>query len=140
MANPEQVVELLSLAFCIVNFNFFSGDSKYDFLHKEEFVELRDIFSVKLKRRYSIKQQRSGTLLGITLFICLKKEQNKLKDSTLDLINLSEDHCDIWFRQFKKILAGKYSLWKFLMSLDIYFSISVSFELILEFIFLAPTH
>ena len=99
------------------NFNFFSGDSKYDFLHKEEFIELKDIFSVKLKRRYSIKQQRSGTLLGITLFICLKKEQNKLKDSTLDLINLSEDHCDIWFRQFKKILAGKYSLWKFLMSL-----------------------
>ncbi|XP_065787947.1 ceramide kinase-like protein isoform X1 [Muntiacus reevesi] len=83
-----------------------TGDSKYDFLHKEEFVELKDIFSVKLKRRYSIKQQRSGTLLGITLFICLKKEQNKLKDSTLDLINLSEDHCDIWFRQFKKILAG----------------------------------
>lgn len=97
-----------------LNFNFFSGDSKYDFLHKEEFVELKDIFSVKLKRRCSIKQQRSGTLLGITLFICLKKEQNKLKDSTLDLINLSEDHCDIWFKQFKKILAGKYSLWKFL--------------------------
>ncbi|KAM9669939.1 ceramide kinase-like protein isoform 3-T3 [Dama dama] len=83
-----------------------TGDSKYDFLYKEEFVELKDIFSVKLKRRYSIKQQRSGTLLGITLFICLKKEQNKLKDSTLDLINLSEDHCDLWFRQFKKILAG----------------------------------
>uniref|UniRef100_A0A8C9BKM0 Ceramide kinase like n=1 Tax=Phocoena sinus TaxID=42100 RepID=A0A8C9BKM0_PHOSS len=83
-----------------------TGDSKYNFLHKEEFIELKDIFSVKLKRRYSVKQQRSGTLLGITLFICLKKEQNKLKDSTLDLINLSEDHCDVWFRQFKKILAG----------------------------------
>ncbi|XP_052491844.1 ceramide kinase-like protein [Budorcas taxicolor] len=82
-----------------------TGDSKCDFLHREEFVELKDIFSVKLKRRCSIKQQKSGTLLGITLFICLKKEQNKLKDSTLDLINLSEDHCDIWFRQFKKILA-----------------------------------
>uniref|UniRef100_A0A8C0CPQ7 Ceramide kinase like n=1 Tax=Balaenoptera musculus TaxID=9771 RepID=A0A8C0CPQ7_BALMU len=83
-----------------------TGDSKYNFLHKEEFIELKDIFSVKLKRRYSVKQQRSGTLLGITLFVCLKKEQNKLKDSTLDLINLSEDHCDVWFRQFKKILAG----------------------------------
>uniref|UniRef100_A0A2K5Z831 CERK like autophagy regulator n=1 Tax=Mandrillus leucophaeus TaxID=9568 RepID=A0A2K5Z831_MANLE len=83
-----------------------AGDSKYDFLCKEEFIELKDIFSVKLKRRWSVKQQRSGTLLGITLFICLKKEQNKLKNSTLDLINLSEDHCDIWFRQFKKILAG----------------------------------
>ncbi|VFV25489.1 ceramide kinase-like [Lynx pardinus] len=82
------------------------GDSKYDVLCKEEFIELKDIFSVKLKRRYSVKQQGSGTLLGITLFICLKKEQNKLKDSTLDLINLSEDHCDVWFKQFKKILAG----------------------------------
>ncbi|XP_017534582.1 ceramide kinase-like protein isoform X1 [Manis javanica] len=83
-----------------------AGDPKYDFLCKEELVELKDIFSVKLKRRCSTKQQRNGTLLGITLFICLKKEQNKLKDSTLDLINLSEDHCDIWFRQFKKVLAG----------------------------------
>lgn len=82
------------------------GDFQYDLLCKEEFIELKDIFSVKLKRRYSAKQQGSGTLLGITLFICLKKEQNKLQDSTLDLINLSEDHCDIWFRQFKKILAG----------------------------------
>ena len=40
------------------NFNFFSGDSKCDFLHREEFVELKDIFSVKLKRRCSIKQQK----------------------------------------------------------------------------------
>lgn len=95
----------------------FSGDSKYDVLPKEEFIELKDIFSVKLKRRYFAKQYRNGTLLGITLFICLKKEQNKLKDSTLDLINLSEDHCDIWFRQFRKILAGKYSLWTFLMNI-----------------------
>uniref|UniRef100_A0A8C8ZEQ5 Ceramide kinase like n=1 Tax=Prolemur simus TaxID=1328070 RepID=A0A8C8ZEQ5_PROSS len=81
------------------------SDSKYDMLCKEEFIELKDVFSVKLKRRCSVKQQRNGTLLGITLFICLKKEQNKLKDSTLDLVNLSEDHCDIWFRQFKEILA-----------------------------------
>uniref|UniRef100_G3TSW0 Ceramide kinase like n=1 Tax=Loxodonta africana TaxID=9785 RepID=G3TSW0_LOXAF len=81
------------------------GDPKLDLLHKEEFIELKDIFSVKLKRRCSSKHQ-SGTLLGITLFICLKKEQNKLKDSTIDLINLSEDHCDLWFRQFKNILAG----------------------------------
>ncbi|XP_054418714.1 ceramide kinase-like protein isoform X2 [Pteronotus mesoamericanus] len=83
-----------------------AGDSKYDLLCKEEFLELKDIFSVKLKRRCFANQQGNGTLLGITLFICLKKEQNKLKDSTLDLINLSEDHCNIWFRQFKEILAG----------------------------------
>nr|XP_019608393.1 PREDICTED: ceramide kinase-like protein isoform X1 [Rhinolophus sinicus] len=83
-----------------------AGDSNNDVLPKEEFIEVKDIFSVKLKRRYFAKQHINGTLLGITLFICLKKEQNKLKDSTLDLINLSEDHCDIWFRQFRKILAG----------------------------------
>ncbi|XP_036900241.1 ceramide kinase-like protein [Sturnira hondurensis] len=83
-----------------------AGDSKYDVSCKEEFIELKDIFSVKLKRRCFANQQGNGTLLGITLFFCLKKEQNKLKDSTLDLINLSEDHCDIWFRQFKKILSG----------------------------------
>ncbi|XP_007934147.1 ceramide kinase-like protein [Orycteropus afer afer] len=82
-----------------------AGDPKFDLPHEEEFIELKDIFSVKLKRRCSSIHQ-SGTLLGITLFICLKKEQNKLKDSTFDLINLSEDHCDLWFRQFKKILAG----------------------------------
>ncbi|KAF7477248.1 ceramide kinase protein [Marmota monax] len=83
-----------------------AGNYKFDLLCKEESLELKNIFSVKLKRRCSAKQPRSGTLLGITLFFCLKKEQNKLKDSTLDLINLSEDHCDVWFRQFKKILAG----------------------------------
>ncbi|XP_073927319.1 ceramide kinase-like protein isoform X2 [Castor canadensis] len=83
-----------------------AGDVECDLLCKEEIIELKDIFSVKLKRRCSVTQRRSGTLLGITLFICLKKEQNKLKDSTLDLINLSEDYCDIWFRQFKEILAG----------------------------------
>ncbi|XP_006921314.1 ceramide kinase-like protein isoform X1 [Pteropus alecto] len=83
-----------------------AGDSKYDLLCKEEFIELKDIFSVKLKRRYFAKQRRNGTFLGITLFICLKKEQNKLKDSTLDLINFSEDYCKVWFIQFKKTLEG----------------------------------
>ncbi|KAM6175226.1 ceramide kinase-like protein isoform 2-T2 [Erethizon dorsatum] len=82
------------------------GDSKFDLLCKEDSIELKDVFSVKLKRRCSFKQQRRGTLLGITLFICLKKEQNKLKDSTLDLINYSEDHCNVWFRELKKILSG----------------------------------
>lgn len=61
---------------------------------------------MKLKRRCWAKHPGRDTLLGITLFICLKEQRNKLKDSTLDLINFSEDHCDIWFRQFKKILDG----------------------------------
>ncbi|XP_040827750.1 ceramide kinase-like protein isoform X3 [Ochotona curzoniae] len=83
-----------------------AGDAKLNLQCKEEFIELKNIFSVKLKRRLCIKQPGSGTLLGITLFICLKKGRNKLKNSALDLINLSEDHCDVWFRQLKKILAG----------------------------------
>uniref|UniRef100_A0A8C8UKW8 Ceramide kinase-like n=1 Tax=Peromyscus maniculatus bairdii TaxID=230844 RepID=A0A8C8UKW8_PERMB len=81
-----------------------AGGSKCHQLGSGESLELEDIFSVKLKRRCSVKQPGKGTLLGITLFICLKEQLNKLKDSTLDLINLSEDHCDIWFREFKKIL------------------------------------
>ncbi|XP_056841365.1 ceramide kinase-like protein isoform X2 [Rattus norvegicus] len=83
-----------------------AGGARCDPLGKEESLDLEDIFSVKLKRRCSAKHPGSGTLLGITLFICLKEQQNKLKDSTLDLINFSEDHCDIWFRQFKRILEG----------------------------------
>nr|AEK85677.1 ceramide kinase-like isoform 10 [Mus musculus]AEK85678.1 ceramide kinase-like isoform 10 [Mus musculus] len=81
-----------------------AGGTRHDLLSKEESLELEDIFSVKLKRRCWAKHPGRDTLLGITLFICLKEQRNKLKDSTLDLINFSEDHCDIWFRQFKKIL------------------------------------
>nr|AEK85683.1 ceramide kinase-like isoform 3 [Mus musculus] len=83
-----------------------AGGTRHDLLSKEESLELEDIFSVKLKRRCWAKHPGRDTLLGITLFICLKEQRNKLKDSTLDLINFSEDHCDIWFRQFKKILDG----------------------------------
>lgn len=101
----------------IENLNVFSGDSKFDLLCEEDSLDLKDVFSVKLKRRCFFKPQKRGTLLGITLFICLKKEQNKLKNSTLDLINYSEDHCAIWFRELKKILAGEFSLWEFLMNI-----------------------
>ncbi|XP_030065654.1 ceramide kinase-like protein [Microcaecilia unicolor] len=83
------------------------GDAlRAEFQHKEEFVELKDVFSVKLKRRRSVGQQNEGTLLGITIFICLRKGQNKLKDSTINLNNLSEDHCNTWFKQIKEILNG----------------------------------
>ncbi|XP_075465028.1 ceramide kinase-like protein isoform X2 [Ascaphus truei] len=79
------------------------GNSKAVQLHKEEFVDLRDIFSVKLKRRRSGGQKNGGTLLGITIFVCIKKGQ-KLKDDSIHLNNLSEDYCDLWFRQLKDIL------------------------------------
>nr|XP_033800006.1 ceramide kinase-like protein isoform X3 [Geotrypetes seraphini] len=77
-----------------------------EFQHKEEFVELKDIFAIKLKRRRSVGQQNEGTLLGITIFICLRKGKNKLKDSTINLNNISEEHCNSWFRQIKDILNG----------------------------------
>ncbi|XP_077175664.1 ceramide kinase-like protein isoform X3 [Paroedura picta] len=83
-----------------------AGGSSIDMQCKEEHVEMKDVFSVKLKRRRLAGQQKGGFLLGITLFVCLKKEQNKLKDSILNLSNLSEDHCYLWFKRFKEILNG----------------------------------
>ncbi|XP_074071673.1 ceramide kinase-like protein [Macrotis lagotis] len=91
-----------------------AGNSKYGFLSKEEFIELKDLFSVKLKWRRFAKQQKGGTLLGITLFVCIKKEPNKLKDYTLNLNNSSEDHCASWVRDLKKILIGFSNRPKFL--------------------------
>ncbi|XP_044522409.1 ceramide kinase-like protein [Gracilinanus agilis] len=82
-----------------------AGNSKCDFVSKEEFIELKDVFSVKLKRRRSAKQQKGGTLMGITLFLCMKKERNKLKDYTLNLNNISEDHCASWAKHLKEILT-----------------------------------
>uniref|UniRef100_A0A8D2ILN5 DAGKc domain-containing protein n=1 Tax=Varanus komodoensis TaxID=61221 RepID=A0A8D2ILN5_VARKO len=72
--------------------------------HKEEYVEMKDVFSVKLKRRRFVGQQKGGVLLGITVFVCLKKEGNKLKDSTIHLSNMSEDHCHLWFRYLTEIV------------------------------------
>ncbi|KAF7709190.1 ceramide kinase-like protein isoform X1 [Silurus meridionalis] len=71
----------------------------------DDFVELKDVFAVKVKRRRSAGQQSGGTLLGITLFFC-KRKAAKLKDDTIHLDNLSVDHCEIWFRHLKDILSG----------------------------------
>ncbi|XP_047670728.1 ceramide kinase-like protein isoform X3 [Tachysurus fulvidraco] len=71
----------------------------------EDFVELKDVFAVKVKRRRSAGQQSGGTLLGITLFFC-KRKGAKLKDDTIHLDNLSVDHCEIWFKHLKEILNG----------------------------------
>uniref|UniRef100_A0A8C1SII0 Ceramide kinase-like n=1 Tax=Cyprinus carpio TaxID=7962 RepID=A0A8C1SII0_CYPCA len=53
----------------------------------------------------SAGQQTGGTLLGITLFQC-KKKGLKLKEHAIHLNNLSEDHCEIWFKSLKEILSG----------------------------------
>uniref|UniRef100_A0A8U8C104 Uncharacterized protein n=1 Tax=Geospiza parvula TaxID=87175 RepID=A0A8U8C104_GEOPR len=71
---------------------------------QEEIIEMKDVFSVKLKRRRFAGQQKGGTLLGITIFKCLNKEENKLTDCAIHLNNLSEDHCQSWFRHLKEIL------------------------------------
>ncbi|XP_075685652.1 ceramide kinase-like protein isoform X2 [Rhinoderma darwinii] len=81
------------------------GSSKVIPLPKEESIELKDIFSVKLKRRRLAGQLKGGTLLGITIFLCIRKG-NKLKENSIDFHNLSEDFCDIWHRQLKEILNG----------------------------------
>ncbi|XP_062862197.1 ceramide kinase-like protein [Trichomycterus rosablanca] len=70
---------------------------------QEDFVELKDVFAVKVKRRRSAGQQIGGTLLGITLFIC-KGKGAKLKHHEIHLDNMSVDHCEIWFKHIKEIL------------------------------------
>lgn len=74
---------------------------------KEESIEMKDVFSVKLKRRRFVGRQNGGFLLGIAVFVCIKN-RNKLKDSVLDLSNSSEDFCHLWFRHLKEILNSKY--------------------------------
>ncbi|XP_016379127.1 ceramide kinase-like protein isoform X2 [Sinocyclocheilus rhinocerous] len=76
-----------------------------DVKKQEEYVELKDVFAVKVKRRRSAGQQTGGTLLGITLFQC-KKKGLKLKEHAIHLNNLSADHCEIWFKSLKEILSG----------------------------------
>ncbi|XP_033900930.3 ceramide kinase-like protein isoform X1 [Acipenser ruthenus] len=82
-----------------------TGTSKAGMLLNKDYVELKEIFAVKLKRRRSVGQQKGGTLLGITLFQCVKKGK-KLKDHAIHLSNMSEDHCEVWLRHFKDILNG----------------------------------
>ncbi|NXN33873.1 CERKL protein, partial [Nycticryphes semicollaris] len=83
-----------------------TGDSSVILQAQEEIIEMKDVFSVKLKRRRFVGQKKGGTTLGITLFKCLNKENNKLTDCAVHLNNLSEDHCQSWFRHLKEILNG----------------------------------
>uniref|UniRef100_A0A3B4C3N8 DAGKc domain-containing protein n=1 Tax=Pygocentrus nattereri TaxID=42514 RepID=A0A3B4C3N8_PYGNA len=70
-----------------------------------DFVDLTDVFAVKVKRRRSVGQKSGGTLLGITVFVG-KRKGAKLKDHAVHLNNLSADHCEIWFKHLKDILNG----------------------------------
>ncbi|XP_071977684.1 ceramide kinase-like protein [Engystomops pustulosus] len=81
------------------------GSSKVQAQPQEASIELKDIFSVKLKRRRLAGQEKGGTLLGLTIFVCIRKG-HKLKEKAIDFHNLSEDFCDIWHRQLKEILNG----------------------------------
>ncbi|NWX83012.1 CERKL protein, partial [Nothoprocta pentlandii] len=83
-----------------------AGDSATGLQVKEEIIEMKDVFSVKLKRRRFAGQKKGGTLLGITIFKCLKKEENKLTDCAIHLHNFSEDHCHAWFKCLKEIVNG----------------------------------
>uniref|UniRef100_A0A4W4EIZ1 DAGKc domain-containing protein n=1 Tax=Electrophorus electricus TaxID=8005 RepID=A0A4W4EIZ1_ELEEL len=70
-----------------------------------DYVDMKDVFAVKVKRRHSAGRQGGGTLLGIVLFVCRRKGA-KLKDHAVHLHNLSEDHCEVWFKQLKEVLNG----------------------------------
>lgn len=97
----------ISNAFLFIFFSL-TGDSSVALQAQEEIIEMKDVFSVKLKRRRFAGQKKGGTLLGITIFKCLNKEENKLTDCAIHLNNLSEDHCQSWFRHLKEILNGKH--------------------------------
>ncbi|KAK2532612.1 Cerkl isoform A [Columba livia] len=83
-----------------------AGDSTMVLQAQEDIIEMKDVFSVKLKRRRFVGQKNGGTVLGITIFKCLNKEENKLTDCAIHLNNLSEDHCHTWFKHLKEILDG----------------------------------
>ncbi|XP_062908129.1 ceramide kinase-like protein [Mobula hypostoma] len=83
-----------------------TGDDALISQRHAEFVELKEVFAVKMKRRRSVKQYKGGTLLGIAIFVCVSKGQNKLKHRIIHLSNLSEDHCNLWFKYLKDILNG----------------------------------
>lgn len=74
-------------------------------VQREEGVDLKEVFAVKVKRRRSAGQQTGGTLLGITLFRCCRKGP-KLKDQAIHLHNMSVDHCEVWFKHLRELLSG----------------------------------
>lgn len=104
-------------------FFFPTGDSSTALQVKEEIIEMKDVFSVKVKRRRFVGQKKGGTLLGITIFKCLHKEENKLTDCAIHLNNFSEDHCHSWFRCLKEILNGKHLIWVNITS-DLFLSVN----------------
>lgn len=83
-----------------------TGDGATISQREAEFLDLKEVFAVKMKRRRSMKQHNGGTLLGIAIFVCVNKGQNKLKHRVIHLSNLSEDHCNIWFKYLKDLLNG----------------------------------
>ncbi|XP_032879723.1 ceramide kinase-like protein isoform X2 [Amblyraja radiata] len=83
-----------------------AGDGATISQREAEFLDLKEVFAVKMKCRRSMKQHNGGTLLGIAIFVCVNKGQNKLKHRVIHLSNLSEDHCNIWFKYLKDLLNG----------------------------------
>uniref|UniRef100_A0A8C7SUE0 Ceramide kinase-like n=1 Tax=Oncorhynchus mykiss TaxID=8022 RepID=A0A8C7SUE0_ONCMY len=71
---------------------------------RTQYVQLKDMFEVKVKRD-ATSQQTRGTLLGITLFQ-FKKYGPKLKDHAIHFNNMNVEHCEIWFKKMKEILSG----------------------------------
>ncbi|XP_017265653.1 ceramide kinase-like protein [Kryptolebias marmoratus] len=66
---------------------------------------LRDVFAVKVKRRRAAGQQSGGTVLGLALFSCRRREK-RLEEDTLHLHNASSEHTHIWYNSLKELLTG----------------------------------
>uniref|UniRef100_A0A3Q3A7H6 Ceramide kinase-like n=1 Tax=Kryptolebias marmoratus TaxID=37003 RepID=A0A3Q3A7H6_KRYMA len=82
-----------------------TGHLKLQELYFKCVLLLRDVFAVKVKRRRAAGQQSGGTVLGLALFSCRRREK-RLEEDTLHLHNASSEHTHIWYNSLKELLTG----------------------------------
>ncbi|XP_061696899.1 ceramide kinase-like protein isoform X2 [Syngnathoides biaculeatus] len=66
---------------------------------------VRDVLSVKVKRRRAAGQRSGGPVLGVTLFYC-KRSGRRLEEDTLHLHNASSEHTHAWYNTLRDVLTG----------------------------------
>ncbi|XP_061548530.1 ceramide kinase-like protein [Phycodurus eques] len=66
---------------------------------------VRDILSVKVKRRRAAGQRSGGAVLGVALFYC-KRRGRRLEEDTLHLHNASSEHTHAWYNTLREVLTG----------------------------------
>uniref|UniRef100_A0A3B4BF95 DAGKc domain-containing protein n=1 Tax=Periophthalmus magnuspinnatus TaxID=409849 RepID=A0A3B4BF95_9GOBI len=79
---------------------------------------LRDVFAVKVKRRRCVGQSSGGAVLGLALFWA-RHHGPRLKEETLQLLNASSEHTQLWYNTIKDLLrdlGGRPSFLKVLIN------------------------